>query len=126
VEKAKAPADKTVDEAREAHRMVSESWAESLRTTLGHREVERLLRQWGAVQLDELSPVPSPDFSVVLRGYERSAVDSYIHWARLSLVAGNRIGQEPSRDFSVQTRGYDRHQVDQFLASLDEVLRELP
>ncbi|MFC7242277.1 DivIVA domain-containing protein [Catellatospora aurea] len=58
---------------------------------------------------------PHPDFTVVLRGFERTEVDALlaqVDRGELSLADNPRI------DFTVVLRGYDREQVHAYLGLL--------
>jgi DivIVA domain-containing protein len=65
-----------------------------------------------------------PQFPVVLRGYDRAAVDTAIARAAEGLAASNRAlrhhiaGELRGSAFMVSLRGYDRAQVDAYLTQV--------
>jgi cell division septum initiation protein DivIVA len=54
-----------------------------------------------------------PDFTVVLRGYNREEVDAYVTQI-LAIEAGSIVPLSPAK-FRVGMRGYDRVEVDQYI-----------
>jgi DivIVA domain-containing protein len=67
------------------------------------------------------------DFTVVLRGYDRTEVDQALGRAEAALTSGSESLRAASlgelrKDFTVVLRGYDRLQVDQAVAVLATVL----
>ncbi|MGH9210496.1 MAG: hypothetical protein ACRD2C_07405 [Acidimicrobiales bacterium] len=65
-------------------------------------------------------PLPAvPDFTIVLRGYERTQVDTYIDTLRRALARGDALsGVSAMPDFTIVLRGYERTQVDAYLQRL--------
>jgi hypothetical protein len=69
---------------------------------------------------DPVRRAPRPEFSVVLRGYERAAVYKLIARVHEAL----RTGQPPpARSLAVVLRGFDREEVDEYV---EELLRQFP
>ncbi|MCU7722679.1 DivIVA domain-containing protein [Actinoplanes sp. KI2] len=69
------------------------------------------------------------DFTVVLRGYDRTEVDRALGRAEAALTSGSESRRAASlaelgKDFTVVLRGYDRQQVQQAVAVLATALRE--
>jgi DivIVA domain-containing protein len=54
----------------------------------------------------------SRNFTIVLRGYDRAEVDTYLDAVEAGTPATTPAG------FKVSLRGYDRRQVDQYLEQL--------
>jgi DivIVA domain-containing protein len=57
-----------------------------------------------------------PEFTIVLRGYDRAEVDAYVGRLHAARTAGE---PDPAPvGFAVVLRGYDRKQVDQWLQAV--------
>ncbi|MGH3715411.1 MAG: DivIVA domain-containing protein [Micromonosporaceae bacterium] len=70
---------------------------------------------------------PVPEFTVVLRGYDRAAVDALTAWVDEQLAeppADRTITPEELRTatFPVRWFGFDRKKVDHYLAELADLL----
>lgn len=66
----------------------------------------------------------TPDFTVVLRGYQPAAVNTLVQQAAEALVGDDETQRATvraallRRDLPVGFRGYDRDQVDRYLSEL--------
>jgi len=83
-----------------------------------------LFSRAGAVGADAPASDAPPGFTIVLRGYDREAVDAAIAAAEEALASGDparraAVAQQlATADFTVVLRGYDRFQVDDHLKRL--------
>lgn len=57
-----------------------------------------------------------PPFTVGTRGYDRSAVDTWVLAVRRMLSGETPAGPVPDPEFMVVLRGYDRAQVDAYVS----------
>ena len=60
-------------------------------------------------------PLTPPDFAVVLRGYERTAVDDYLARRRDAVISGDDPTSPTRPTFPTAMRGYERTQVRAYL-----------
>jgi hypothetical protein len=68
---------------------------------------------------------PAPDFSVVLRGYDRRATDVLVGLAREAVATPDRrteFAEALRKPLPLALRGYDRAQVDMYLAMVSAAL----
>ncbi|GAA2714680.1 MULTISPECIES: hypothetical protein [Actinoplanes] len=72
------------------------------------------------------------DFLVVLRGYDRFAVDKLFTQAQDAVSSGSQLARTAARDaltgaeFGASLRGYDRAQVDLAVKIMADVLTRIP
>jgi DivIVA domain-containing protein len=62
---------------------------------------------------------PTPNFGIVLRGYERRQVEKYIDRVRQARQDGQPLPADgTSPKFTIVLRGYDREEVDEYISQL--------
>ena len=73
--------------------------------------------------------ISSPDFTVALRGYDRSRVDELVRRGQDALISDRALQREVKAEIEnargtlpIALRGYDREQVDSFLSALSAEL----